>query len=195
MNIEDFTGFEVSWEEIFRLQKDLMLGFEPQLKYQAENFDIDSPESQRIFREFCWRITEELTESMDADVQLLRGSPETLDHIYEELVDGLNFLIELMLLTGQKPDPIYPEPAQGKNHYHQMMKVIYDLGMAANKLKNRDWRQAQYMVDLYLFSPLMNELWSDYIQLFALNGIGDSELRRLWSRKYQVNQFRLKTKY
>lgn len=189
MNIKDFKPFEIDFPGIFKLQKELKFLFEPESKEVFENFDIDSHEDQEIFKRYCWRITEELTEALE--------DFKNKEHYREELIDGFNFLIELYLLYGwEYPDiEISDFVVKKKPTRDFILDVIYSLGISANCLKNRQWRQSQYMVDLLIFEKRLKEVWRKYIELLYRSGLDFDDISKLWSLKYQVNKFRINSNY
>lgn len=193
MNTRDFEPFTPSWEEIFRKQKELKFMYEPEAKELYENFDIDCFEDQELFKKYCWRITEELSEALEADFK------DGIEHTKEELIDAMNFSIELMLLYGWGPKDfdfnISSNPDFGEGVRNRVGATIYGLGLTANCLKNRQWRRSQYMVDLLIFEKRFKEfLVSGYFLLRQIIG-SDKEIRRAWSLKYQVNLFRIQSNY
>lgn len=207
MNIEDFKPLNYSWDEIFQLQKQLGFSYIPELKEKSGDFDINIYDDQELFRTMCWRITEELMEAQEA------FNTGNVPHLKEELIDALNFTIELYGLYGWtvhnnlgqthvvgyvltqigginiKNNVTYGNPVSQINH------IVYTLGMAANCLKSRQWRKSQYMVDLYVFEERFRSLWRKFMQIFYELGMTDSDVRQLWSLKYQVNKFRLESNY
>lgn len=188
MNIEDFTPILYDFNVVFDKQKQLKFLFEPSSKQVFENFDIDVYEDQEIFKRYCWRITEELMESLE--------DKHNINHFKEEVIDGFNFLIELYLLYGWGFEnlPIPCVTFQGTIE-DKILNIIYQLGVTANCLKNRQWRKSQYLVDLYIFEPRLKEIWSAYWGLFLTMGLTTEDVLKLWSLKYQVNLFRIKSNY
>ena len=189
MNIENFDPIKYSMDEIFERQKEIKFQYEPESQAIFEHFDIDTFEDQETFKKYCWRITEELTEALE--------DQQNRDHFKEELIDGFNFLIELCLLYGWNFDDvkscdivITTAPVR-----EYILEVIYQLGITANCLKNRQWRQSQYLVDLYIFEQRFKYVWVNYMKLFARIGMDEEEVAILWSLKYQVNLFRLNSNY
>ena len=51
MNIQNFTPFEPTWDEIFQKQRELKFMYEPEAEEIFKNFDIDCFEDQEIFKE------------------------------------------------------------------------------------------------------------------------------------------------
>lgn len=192
MNIEDFEPINYTWPEIFQLQKQLNYEFIPEMKEITENFDINVYEDQEVFRKMCWKITEELTEAFEAYIKA------DFTHAKEEAIDAFNFLIELYGMYGWGYDDMM-EIDQYTRYIDldtTILHSVFILGMCANKLKSRQWRQSQYMVDLELFEPLLKKLWERIHEvLFTLGVSSDQEIRELWSLKFQVNKFRLESKY
>lgn len=200
MNIKDFTDTTLySWPEVFKRQGEINEQFEPGYFEKAENFDISYHQDQEFFKHYCWCITEELMEAIEA-VEL-----EEPTHIKEEVIDALNFTIQLYGLYGWGFDkleeetrlametPIKPSVDTMNNC---ILNAVYAIGMAANCLKNRQWRESQYLVDLYVFEPRLRKIW--YEMLLVCKSIGlenDEDIRRLWDLKYQVNKFRIESKY
>ena len=74
------------------------------------------------------------------------------------------------------------------------METIQWIGLAANCLKNREWRQSQYLVDLYVFEQRLRKAFNLYLNLLRTR-LTDDEILDCWSLKYQVNIFRIQTKY
>lgn len=191
MNIQNFTPFEPSWEEIFQMQRELKFMYEPEAKELFENFDIDCFEDQELFKKYCWRITEELTEAEEAHFK------DGKDHIQEELIDAMNFSIELMLLYGWDYHQFETVPSSsfGEGILNQTGATIYSLGLTANCLKNRQWRRSQYLVDLLVFERRFKKFLACGYRLLRQFFSSDEEIRRAWSLKYQVNKFRIETNY
>ena len=202
MNTLDFKPFDIEWPEIITKQRQLMFEFEPGLK--TANFDIETLEDQETFKRFAWRITEELMEAIEASDHLM--SPEApgktrehLMHLQEELMDAFNFYIELMDLARIPID--FSVMGNGGNMYLSVLQdiigeTIFHLGMASNRLKNRGWRQTQYLVDMIPFRQHMTKVAWGFANMFATAGLkSDKDIRDLWSLKYQVNKFRLQSKY
>lgn len=192
MNIQDFKPFQPTWEEIIQKQADLELQFEPGLAERIATFDINCFEDQELFKAYCWRITEELCEAIEA----LRE--RDAEHTKEELIDALSFTLNLYRLCGVTPAFIAKgseliSPKETIEDY--IFEVIYKVNLAANCLKNRSWRSSQYMVDLYVFEPRLLSIFECIMQVFHCIGMGEEQVRELWSLKYQVNKFRVETKY
>lgn len=194
MNTQDFKPFIKSWEEIYALQGELQLMYRPYFKERIANFDINTLEDQELFKKLCWQIVEELTEAMEA-----AEKPDD-EHLAEELIDAFNFMLELYQLYGMTPplDWTLPKRAQiMKVEFWSadMLALIGTIGMTANCLKNREWRQSQYLVDLVVFENRLKSIWTAFIVVLYHAGLSETQVKELWSLKYQVNLFRIKSKY
>ena len=188
MNIENFTPQIYSFEEIFQRQKELKFLYEPESKEIYANFDIDCYEDQEYFKKVCWRITEELMEALE--------DQKNTNHFKEELIDGFNFLMELYLMYDWGPNKLSfnVQPIKHDLSY-SVLKVIYQLGITANCLKNRQWRRSQYLVDLLVFETRLKQIWENYLCIFYYLGMSQADIAAMWSLKYQVNLFRINSNY
>lgn len=195
MNTQDFKPFIKSWGEIYALQGELQLMYRPYFKERIANFDINTLEDQELFKKLCWQIVEELTEAMEAK------DKNEKDHVLEELIDAFNFMLELYQLYGMDPDFAwghtygFRKDIADENFEENILELIKTIGLAANCLKNREWRQSQYMVDLVVFEERLWNIWTMFDMLFGSIGVTEDKVRELWSLKYQVNLFRIKSKY
>lgn len=194
MNTQDFKPFIKSWKEIYALQGELQLMYRPYFKERIANFDINTLEDQELFKKLCWQIVEELTEAMEA-----AEKPDD-EHLAEELIDAFNFMLELYQLYGMTPPldwtlPKWAQIMKVEFWSADMLALIGTIGMTANCLKNREWRQSQYLVDLVVFENRLKSIWTAFIVVLYHAGLSETQVKELWSLKYQVNLFRIKSKY
>jgi hypothetical protein len=189
MNTQDFKPFIKSWEEIYALQGELQLMYRPYFKERIANFDINTLEDQELFKKLCWQIVEELTEAMEA-----AEKPDD-EHLAEELIDAFNFMLELYHLYGMTPTFDWTQVLEDEDFAADMLALIGTIGMTANCLKNREWRQSQYLVDLVVFENRLKSIWTAFIVVLYHAGLSETQVKELWSLKYQVNLFRIKSKY
>lgn len=193
MNTQDFKPFIKSWEEIYALQGELQLMYRPYFKERIANFDINTLEDQELFKKLCWQIVEELAEAKDAIEEELDS-----EHFEEELIDAFNFMLELHQLYGMTLsfDWTLPKWAQDSEDFAgDLLTLIGNIGMTANCLKNREWRQSQYLVDLVVFEDRLKGIWTSFVIMFEHLGLPENRVKELWSLKYQVNLFRIKSQY
>lgn len=195
MNTQDFKPFIKSWEEIYALQGELQLMYRPYFKERIANFDINTLEDQEFFKKLCWQIVEELAEAKEAIEEEL-----DVEHFDEELIDAFNFTLELYHLYGMTPSfdwtlPKWAPILEDEDFAGDLLTLIGNIGMTANCLKNREWRQSQYLVDLVVFEDRLKRIWSSFVIMFEHLDLSENRVKELWSLKYQVNLFRIKSKY
>ncbi len=201
MNTENFKPFEYVSDEdslktIINLQTELANRyntFEPNKIY---DFDINVYQDQQIFKDFLQiRFIEELTEAM-ADTQ-------NINHFKEEITDAFNFLVTAYSIYGWGNDlewrfdaSVTPLEISNTSEIKELMwNIVQLVGNTCNHLKNRPWRQSQYLVDLYIFEKDLKEIWVYFNYVLSLLGITPREIFEQWSLKYQVNKFRLDSNY
>ena len=201
MNTENFKPFEYVSDEdslktIINLQTELANRyntFEPNKIY---DFDINVYQDQQIFKDFLQiRFIEELTEAM-ADTQ-------NINHFKEEITDAFNFLVTAYSIYGWGNDlewhfdaSVTPLEISNTSEIKELMwNIVQLVGNTCNHLKNRPWRQSQYLVDLYVFEKDLKEIWVYFNYVLSILGITPREIFEQWSLKYQVNKFRLDSNY
>lgn len=220
MNILNYEAIKVdSLEEIISSQREIMFSFEPNLKKRVEEFDIDIYEDQMLLKEFLLeRTVEEITEAYTA------FKVQHYEHYLEEIVDVFNFLIETHILLEnvvvndqvcldniynsfklyekhiELPDYLYndfcpPETERQKLIKSDLFNIIQHIGELTNLLKQRPWRESQYPVDLLTFKNRWKELLQIFFDTLIHQGIGFDILSNVWSKKYQVNKFRIESNY
>lgn len=168
-------------------------------------FSIDCPSDQLKFKDMLEiRFVEELTEATTALYE-----EKSIPHFLEEIADSLNFFlsayimldfdfnkvrsIDTMLETENRLN--YLNLEEDTNIYGLFYKIIEQVGMLCNLLKNRPWSQSNYLVDMVLFEERLIDLWHYYFKVLNYIGIGQKELYDIFSRKFEVNKFRIKTHY
>lgn len=122
------------------------------------------------------------------------------EHLAEELIDAFNFMLELYHLYGMTPPldwtlPKWAQIMKVEFWSADMLALIGTIGMTANCLKNREWRQSQYLVDLVVFENRLKSIWTYFVIMFEHLGLSETRVKELWSLKYQVNMFHIKSKY
>lgn len=65
-------------------------------------------------------------------------------------------MLELHQLYGMAPSfdwtlPKWAQDPEDRDFARDLLTLIGNIGMTANCLKNREWRQSQYLVDLVVF--------------------------------------------
>ncbi|MBW2982613.1 dUTP diphosphatase [Candidatus Woesearchaeota archaeon] len=202
MNTEDFKSFpwpgdvNIAMDIMFAQQRELLLEYLKVENISVDSFDINTLEDQQILKDFLEiRVVEELTEAYEAYKNI------EAQHYKEEIVDAFNFLMEAYIIYGWDytelskisiDDPCWVDDEDTIKS--SMWSVTYSIGMTCNKLKNRLWKQSQYLVDLLEFEKRFRKVWSEFFDLVQIN-MSIEELYKEWSKKFQVNKFRLESKY
>lgn len=173
--------------------------------------NLDDKRGQARIKDFAWRITEELGESLDATES---------EHQKEEMIDGLHFLTELTTLSGLSADELasgimdefglkmisgdnfsvlyvafnivwYP----GYDKEWFVSSFIRELGMMCNCLKNKPWKQSNMITDKKAFYSRLAKVWVYYYGIMVCSLMNDSEIIDIYFKKSQVNQFRQRSNY
>ena len=186
--------------EIFNKQKELMD------KYWTKpvNDDIDTLKWSQEIRKYSKYTCEELAEAYEAK--------DNRDHMQEELIDALHFLVEklqianltfdkILYYSWHQEDQIW-KIIQNKAEDYQMLDMEYYFWKAAywtnipdNRLRNKEWKNEQIATNRDLFyKECSNWFFAFLIALYNL-GIDEAKLRDLYSRKNQVNHFRINSNY
>jgi len=215
MNIHDVTDVEIPTDEcwlakMFERQKELMDKYHHIERdsgllqtEQEPPLDHHCKFAQARFKDFSWRVTEELAEAMEAKDDEV--------HMVEEIIDGLHFLLELTILVGVTHEELVVEEVvngpssrlQNLLDYHdqadsiegQCWRVVYELGLAANCLKNKPWKQAHMMTDSNKFKAQIIKAWSEFGALLRTAKLSAEEVFVFYFKKSEVNKFRQRSKY
>lgn len=168
--------------------------------------NLDDKRGQARLKDFAWRFTEEVGEALDAKSNEL--------HYQEELIDGLHFLTELTILAGKDYNTITDfdldgegldyldmfyddgrELAVGLDLDKLMSKLVQELGMTMNCLKNKPWKQSHMRTDKNMFYNRLEKVWLVYMGILAVAGLEAKDIVDIYLRKSQVNQFRQRSNY
>lgn len=211
MNITHAVDEEIIGDKlvaIFNRQKELMEKYHDiearSGLMQTEDcpVNLDDKRGQARIKDFSWRIIEEVGEALDA----LRGND--IEHYCEELIDGLHFLTELTILSGYEPhqitgeltidnlDWLYKISFVGNNEPVSPMiaKLVEDLGMMCNCLKNKAWKQTNMLTDKINYYNHLKLVWIDYVRLLSTQ-LNSDEIANIYLKKSQVNKFRQRSMY
>jgi hypothetical protein len=169
--------------------------------------DMNCQKGQARIKDFAWRFTEELAEALSAVGQT---------DFKEELMDGLHFLIELSILVGKGFDSITDfEPGQTEMDYLELLyqdgkelalseglaedtivvKIITNIGMMCNCLKNKPWKQTMKPTDTELFYKRLEDLWLTYFAYLFRAGFDSCEIFEGYFNKATINQARQRGNY
>ena len=164
-----------------------------------EPVDLDDRFGQAQVKDFCWRVTEELAEADEAANAL----DEPVEHAQEEIADVLHFLTELMIMADVTPEQLVLTSDQCRleamfelaDNGPGAFDVICSLGLAANCLKNKPWKNTHMPTDkLKFLSHLAAAFWN-FISYARAHGFTAETLSILYHRKHTVNQFRQASNY
>lgn len=220
MNVDDF---EVDVPEgdmlltVFNYQRDLMDKYHyiemknlgqvvPSSIYRTPDrrwdhagpLDINDRASQLRIKDFCWRVTEEITEATCAINEPNRT------HFDEELIDALHFMVELMCLCDIEPSKLYfgmnPPNADVVSEDPELVKrscyfVVERLGEMANTLKLKPWKTTAIITDTNNFKVLAEMAFAALRQLLELVGFDTLAATTMYLKKNAVNKFRQRTNY
>jgi hypothetical protein len=191
LNTKNFKPLKIPKDPfnfIFKKQREVFYKFMKfeGIDFKEYNFDINCFKDQQLLKDFLQiRFIEELTEAtLDID---------NIDHFEEEIIDAFNFLIEAYILYGWDYKDL--KPWGNYSYEYDYYNIVESVGKCCNLLKNRPWKHCQYLVDLYLFENYFKEIWNEFNVLCNFEGINQEKLFKIWSLKYQVNKFRLRTNY
>jgi phosphoribosyl-ATP pyrophosphohydrolase len=222
-DIESVTPTKDKLVEIFERQEELTHKYIPievrngigyGILPEDHEHDIDSRYTQALLKDFAWRSVEEITEATEA----LSKNHEV--HPQEEIADALHFLVELCIIAGIGPDDVavpprpnqegdkldilfdapyqdgpLPEIARILNTRMLVYNYIEDLGIAMNCLKNKPWKQTQFVTDKAKFRQAICNAFHGLIDVATSFRMNSHILYDFYFKKNQVNQFRVRSKY
>lgn len=169
-------------------------------KREAKVVNLDSRYGQILIKDFLWRITEEVGESLEAFFDF-EGEPEKkLDKVREEIIDGLHFLVGLCILTNAeywwtRGYTETDERSGEKSYKNAVVGVIYGLGLVGNTLKLKPWKQTEVLTDGAVFYRNLYKLVKEYMNLCESVGMNRELTFDYYYRKSEVNLFRIRSKY
>lgn len=202
--------------QMFEKQRELMKKYDG---IEAKNgahvpeppYHLDNRVVQYRLKDLFWRVTEELAEAMEAvergrDWEMLFQWRDIWDqeakirHYFEELADAVHFLVEASIISEVSPaavdkvfdHPVSPQPTSFPV-YHWY--IVYHLGLAANCLKNKPWKQTAVPTDDSKYRSHLLDAWSWIQRLWAELGCDRADMLNLYERKWGVNKWRQDTKY
>lgn len=187
----------------------------------AGPLNIQDRASQLRFKDFAWRITEELTEAT------LALGEENETHYLEELIDALHFSVELLIMCGMFPLTSEVALKSGevgtasgdsferafacsrvKNGQLRLSlglvdclfiaypyHIIEKLGEAMNRLKGKPWKATMMLTDENAFKQSMAEFFAALIDLLKVSGFTAKTATQMYLNKNAVNQFRIRSNY
>jgi dimeric dUTPase (all-alpha-NTP-PPase superfamily) len=223
LNIDDVLTKDIVipqgnlFAEIFKLQHDLAVKYGPiERKNGFYVPEVDSPphiddaQFQNWIKNMFWRVAEELAEAMEnpcaySQWRTLWDTDSDVRHFLEEVADALHFLVEVSLMFDVSADWLN-EMWESVNRNETVVvdsfvvsrycwRVILQMGLAANTLKNKPWKNTQMPTDQEKFIGRLFEAWKMFLHLFRILGMSDQEIYVLYSKKHKVNEFRQTSNY
>ena len=171
---------------------------------------IDDAVFQNWLKGMFWRVTEEVAEALEnpVDSEVLRtwrnhfDTDTDLRHMLEELADALHFLVEVSISVGFSGRDIcaiwdtLPVMSDGASVRELCMDMIVSMGLCANTLKNKPWKNTQMPTDFGRFLGSLRVVWVSMVHLWR-DGLGFKpvEVYTLYTKKACVNAFRQRTNY
>lgn len=164
---------------------------------------------QARLKDFFWRVTEELTEA----VQAVDDHPNIQTHVLEELADAMHFLVEAYILSDIGPILLVGETVTGMpysggdklEHFFGggkaldlisgCYRVIHRLGCASNCLKQRPWKLSHQLVDRNQYYKFIRPAFHELIEIFRFFGLTVDEVFAMYWKKSEVNKFRQRSNY
>lgn len=173
----------------------------------------DAKRQWRIKEDF-WRATEEIAEAWEhfestmvamSDWRNHFETDASVRHIFEELADAFHFLIEATIHSGHGSDSLnlphvyenvyassLPSPIKS---YESSFQFIRAMGLAANELKNKPWKQTQMETDADRYRRRLVDVWHFWFRVWAHLDARFPDFYDLYFRKSEVNKFRQRSKY
>lgn len=207
VNINSFTSEERPKDiikTIFEKQAELMKSYWT----KPVKEDIDTLLGSQEIRKFSKYTVEELAEAYQAmEIDWYRW-----EHSEEEMIDSLHFFIEKLLIANLTYNKILGYLGTDSENLRNLIKekaevikdysiesllrlATYHANIADNRLRNKERKEEQLPTNRDLFYKETAEWFLKYLASFYCLWLNENKLRELYSRKNQVNQFRIKSNY
>ena len=186
--------------EIFNKQKELMD------KYWTKPVwdEIDTLKGAQEIRKYSKYTCEELAEAYEAKANR--------DHMEEELIDALHFLVEKLQIANLTFDKILTYSWQKEENIWKNVKscaedrwmeeiefyfwkAAYWTNSPDNRLRNKEWKNEQIATNREQFYTECSKGFFAFLIALRNLGLNEDKLRDLYSRKNQVNHFRINSNY
>lgn len=206
VNVTNFEAEETPvdvLEKIFEKQKELMdlYGTKPVWE------DIDTLKGAQEIRKYSKYATEELAEAYDS---YREHNHELEIHTHEELIDALHFYIEKLMISNLTYQKILyyldcenseefwkrvEECIAKDNVEESLWRATYRINIPDNRIRNKERKKEQLPTNRNLFY-IENSTWF-LAFIVCLNQLGLTKelLREYYSKKNQVNHFRINSNY
>jgi len=176
-------------------------------------YSLENTKVQQRIKDMFWRSTEELAEAVETiPIEFkLAGWVECWDtepnvrHFFEELSDALHFLTEASILAKLNPVRIAFSNLLDSNArfrafssstvISRITDIIFNMGFAANTLKNKPWKLTQVSTDVAKFKDQLVDVWASFTDLWNYLKCNQEQVYIFYAKKNLVNQWRQKTNY
>ena len=183
---------------------------------------LDDKFVQYRIKDFFWRFTEEIAEAMEVRDSVCRHGVENypwsqewdkqpdVRHFFEELSDALHFLAEITMVCGIRANTLgdmceekfcnkqINVGVSGFSHSvlsYDAAEVIFEIGLAANLLKNKPWKNTHMPTDIHKFRSHVIITWRRFIELWLNLGCERNFIYTIYIKKSRVNEWRQQTNY
>jgi hypothetical protein len=178
---------------------------------------LDDKHVQHRIKHNLWCTTEEIAEAFEtlpedwviAKWRDLWAEKAELRHFFEELIDAIHFLLEASIAGGFAPrdisvalpslitpaQPLIPGDDFNLRLREQAFEIIVQMGLAANCLKNKPWKQTHMPTDDQRFRDHLTQAWKELDTLFGFMDVNRREVWVLYMSKADVNTFRQRSEY
>lgn len=151
-------------------------------------FDLDNPKWQYVIKDYAWRVSEELTEALEAYQE--GNTPHTV----EELIDALHFYTELLIISGYTAEDVHERFLLASEY--EILRPIYPVGLACNLLKNKPWKNTHVPTDKGRFKIHIVGGYICLLNLIMTNYLSSlSDVFMVYFKKSLVNSFRIRSNY
>lgn len=218
MNIDDVKkvdgveSVEDSIKGIFSKQEALMQKYGPIERSNGTDvpeppYHLDDRKVQVRLKDMFWRTTEEIAEALECmpEKQYLASwsywweKKSDLRHFYEEIIDALHFLVEASIISNMSVKDVLSAirgvKCSGNSVTHTVMSFIEYMGLAANCLKNKPWKQTMMATDQKNYKAKLQLAWGHFWSLLDSLGLDYNDVYVLYVKKNKVNQFRQRSNY
>lgn len=215
MNVDDILSDQIPTDfttkdrlaMMFERQHELAKKYVPLEKknglLQTEDMpvNLDDRHGQARLKDFFWRITEELTEAVEAR----RDHAHLPQHCLEEIIDALHFMIEALLLSGIGANDLGGNSLEQSVSFYIIQaplplervcwETVQKIGDASNCLKQRPWKQTHQLTDKEKFKNNLVAAFHQLIYVCAIAGMSADDIFRFYWKKSEVNKFRQRSNY
>lgn len=189
--------------KIFEKQKELMdlYGTKPVWE------DIDTLKGAQEIRKYSKYATEELAEAYESYED---HKHELEIHTHEELIDALHFYVEKLIISNLTYDKILyyldckdsdefwervKSRTENDNVQESLWKATYWINIPDNRLRNKEWKKEQIPTNRNVFYVENSTWFFSFIVCMNQLWLTKELLREYYSKKNQVNHFRINSNY